>query len=63
MQKGDGGHQIDHITESVKSLKVRKIYVMKTDLCWTGANTGLSIGRAILAPASTLAQRNKSFWL
>lgn len=61
-QSGDGGHHIGYVSETVKSYKVRKIFVMKTDLCYTGLNTAASVGRAIFAPMSTLAVSNKSFW-
>jgi len=61
--EGDGGHHIDYISLSTKALKVRTIYVMKTDLLWTGFNTVSSFGRVILAPISTLTARNNSFWM
>ena len=61
--EGDGGYCIDYIPLSTKTLKVRTIYVMKTDLLWTGFNTVSSFGRVILAPISTLTARNNSFWM
>jgi hypothetical protein len=61
--EGNGGHKIDDMPPSVRSLKVRRIWVVKTDLFVEGFNTAASFGRAILAPLSTINAKNKSFWM
>eukprot|EP00483_Globobulimina_turgida_P012622 UN12645 len=53
----------DNMTSDISSANVQKIYVRKSDLLWTGLNTIGASARFILAPASTLAKNNKTFWI
>eukprot|EP00483_Globobulimina_turgida_P008083 UN08099 len=62
-QANDGGHDIEYMTSDISSANVQKIYVRKSDLLWTGLNTIGASARFILAPASTLAKNNKTFWI
>lgn len=57
--QGDGGHNEDQLSYDLRQKGVRRMWVRKSDLCRTGWNTAASVGRAILAPLSTLGQKKK----
>ena len=62
-QANDGGHHFESMSSDILKSNVKKIYVRKSDLLWTGFNTIGATARFVLAPTSTLSKSNKTFWI
>lgn len=60
-QQNDGGHHLEAMSSDILRSNVKRIYVRKSDLLWTGLNTLGAATRFLLAPASTL--QSGTFWI